>query len=71
MLIWVYIQEENYLGAFTQAKALDKRVKEYGDRLMALGHLSAENKDYETAIKCYQYVISKGLDSYYYVRPKR
>ncbi|KAB2858981.1 MAG: tetratricopeptide repeat protein [Flavobacteriales bacterium] len=70
MLIWVYIQEENYLGAFTQAKALDKRFKEYGDRLMALGHLSAENKDYETAIKCYQYVISKGLDSYYYVSAK-
>lgn len=70
MLIWVYIQEENYLGAFTQAKALDKRFKEYGDRLMALGHLSTENKDYETAIKCYQYVISKGLDSYYYVSAK-
>ncbi|HRP59544.1 MAG TPA: tetratricopeptide repeat protein [Vicingus sp.] len=70
MLIWVYIQEENYLGAFTQAKALDKRFKEYGDRLMALGPLSTENKDYETAIKCYQYVISKGLDSYYYVSAK-
>ncbi|MCB9174327.1 MAG: hypothetical protein H6589_06940 [Flavobacteriales bacterium] len=70
MLIWVYIQEENYAGAFIQAKAMDKRFKEYGDRLMALGQLASENKDYETAIKCYQHVIGKGNESYYYVNAK-
>lgn len=70
MLIWVYIQEENYAGAFIQAKAMDKRFKEYGDRLMALGQLANENKDYETAIKCYQHVIGKGNESYYYVNAK-
>lgn len=70
MLIWVYIQENNFLGAFIQAKVLDKRFKEFGDRVMALGTLSAENKDYETAIKCYQYVIGKGNESYYYVSAK-
>lgn len=70
MLIWVYVQENNFFGAFVQAKALDKRFKEFGDRIIALGTLSIENKDYETAIKCYQYVISKGNDSYYYVSAK-
>lgn len=70
MLIWVYIQENNFLGAFIQAKSLDKRFKEFGDRIIALGTLSVENKDYETAIKCYQYVIGKGTDSYYYVNAK-
>ena len=70
LLIWVYIQENNFFGAFVQAKALDKRFKEFGDRVMALGTLSAENKDYETAIKCYQYVIGKGNESYYYVSAK-
>jgi len=70
MLIWVYIQESNYNGALIQAKALDKRFKEFGQRIIALAELSAENKDYETAIKCYQYVINKGADGYYYISAK-
>ncbi|MCC7331421.1 MAG: hypothetical protein IT232_02335 [Flavobacteriales bacterium] len=70
MLIWNYLQEENFSAAFLHAKALDKRFKEFGDRIMALGALSLEHKDYETAIKCYQYVIEKGNDSFYYVSAK-
>jgi tetratricopeptide (TPR) repeat protein len=70
MLIWVYIQEENYKGAMIQAKALDKRFKEQGDRLMALAQLSASNDDYETAINSYQYVIGKGADNYNYISAK-
>jgi predicted Zn-dependent protease len=70
MLIWVYIQEENFSGALIQAKALDKRQKESGKRIVALAELSLENKDYETAIKCYQYVIDKGADNYYYISSK-
>ncbi|MCB0410194.1 MAG: tetratricopeptide repeat protein [Flavobacteriales bacterium] len=70
MLIWVYIQEENFNGAFIQAKALDKRFKEYGQRLTALAELCLENKDYETAVKCYQYVIEKGPDNFYYISAK-
>jgi tetratricopeptide (TPR) repeat protein len=70
MLIWVYIQEENYKGAMIQAKALDKRFKEQGDRLMALAQLSSSNGDYETAINSYQYVIDKGSDSYNYISAK-
>lgn len=70
MLIWVYIQEENFNGAFIQAKALDKRMKEKGDRMMALARLSESNKDYVTSIKSYQYVISKGSDNYNYITAK-
>lgn len=70
MLIWVYIQEKNFNGAFIQAKAMDKRYKESGKRIDALAALSSENKDYETAIKCYQYLIEKGPDSYYYITSK-
>jgi len=70
MLIWVYIQEKNFKGAFIQAKALDKRKKELGKRIVSLAELSIENKDYETAIKCYQYVIEKGDENYYYLSSK-
>jgi tetratricopeptide (TPR) repeat protein len=70
MLIWVYIQEKNFSGAFIQAKALDRRHKESGKRLAALAKLSSENKDYETAIKCYKYLLTKGDESYYYITSK-
>lgn len=70
MLIWVYIQEKNFAGAFIQAKALDKRQKEMGKRIMALANLSVENKAYETAIKCYEYIIEKGDENYYYIGAK-
>lgn len=70
MLIWVYIQEKNFAAAFIQSKALDKRQKEMGKRIMALANLSVENKDYETAIKCYNYVIEKGDENYYYISAK-
>jgi len=70
MLIWVYIQEKNYNGAFIQAKALDKRNKEHGNRVIALAKLAMANKDYNVAIQCYQYVIDKGIDNYYYISSK-
>lgn len=70
MLIWVYIQENNFSGAFIQAKAIDRRRKESGKRIESLAKLSTENKDYETAIKCYKYLITKGSDSYYYITSK-
>ncbi len=70
MLIWVYIQEKNFNGAFIQAKALDKRQKELGKRIDALARLSSENKDYKTAIKCYEYLINKGPTGFYYLSSK-
>ena len=70
MLIWVYIQNKNFGGAFIQAKAIDKREKELGKRIHALANLCLENKDYKNAIKCYQYLIDKGPENYYYLSSK-
>ena len=70
MLIWVFIQENNYEGAFIQAKALDKRNKEDGNRLIALARLAFANKDFEVAIKSYQYVIDKGPSQLLYIKSK-
>ena len=67
LLIWFFIQEKNFNGAFVQSKALDKRLREGGERLMSLGQLCVTNEDYETAAKCYQYVIEKGKENYFYI----
>jgi tetratricopeptide (TPR) repeat protein len=66
LLEWMQIQQKDFAGAFIQAKALDKRKKEEGGRLMGLAQLCTDNDDYNIAVKAYEYVISKGADNYLY-----
>ncbi|MFM2207486.1 MAG: hypothetical protein RL213_1461 [Bacteroidota bacterium] len=67
MLIWLFVQQKEFESAVIQAKALDKRLKEDGSRLMDLGAMATANQQYETAIGCYQYVIAKGTESPHYI----
>lgn len=60
MLIWLFIQQKDFDSAFIQAKALDKREREDGSRLMSIGSMAVSNLNYDVAIKCFQYVIDKG-----------
>ncbi len=70
LLIWIYLQEKNFSKAFFQTKAIDKRNKEEGGRLISLGELAYNNKDYETSISCYQYVLDLGEDKANYLQAK-
>jgi tetratricopeptide (TPR) repeat protein len=60
MLIWLFIQNQNFSGAFIQAQALDKRVQGDGSRVMELGLVCVENKSYDIARKCFDYIIALG-----------
>jgi len=66
LLIWMQIQQRDWEGAFVQSKALDKRKKEQGNRVMGLAQLFAQNEAYDMAIKAYQYVIAKGPEIFFY-----
>jgi tetratricopeptide (TPR) repeat protein len=66
MLIWLYIQRKDLTSALVQSKAMDKRFKENGQRLMALGDIAITNKDWGTARKCYDYVLALGADKPWY-----
>ncbi len=70
LLIWMQIQQKDWEGAYIQAKALDKRKKEEGNRVMALAQLFAQNDAYDVAIKAYNYVIAKGPEVYYYTNAR-
>ena len=65
-LIFIQNQQKDFEGSFTQTKALDKRKKEDGTRLMDLAKLCVSNNNYDVAERCYQYVISKGIANPYY-----
>lgn len=60
LLIWVYTQEKDFEAAYVQTKALDKRMKEDGTRLMSLASTAESNGDLDVAKRCYEYVIQKG-----------
>ena len=65
-LIFIQNQQKDFEGSFTQTKALDKRKKEDGTRLMDLAKLCVSNANYDVAERCYQYVILKGNTNPYY-----
>lgn len=66
MLIWLLIQSRNFNSALLQAQALDKRLGEQGRRVLELGQMCVENKEFETARKSFKYVTLLGEDKMYY-----
>ncbi len=67
LLYWLFLQEKDFESAYIQAKGLDKRLGEQGQRLIGLGKTCVSNLDYLTAEKCFQYVVDKGVSSVNYI----
>ncbi len=63
LLIWLFVQKKDFESALNQTKALDKRLKEDGRRVMELARTCMSNEQFETGQKAYQYVIEKGPKS--------
>ena len=66
LLIWFFLQERKFSSALTHAKALDKRNKENGSKIISLAKICTQNKEYDVAVKAYNYLIKKNDHSYYY-----
>lgn len=71
LLMWHFSQEKKFGQALAQAKALDRRNREDGARVVSMGHICKANGAYDKAIEAYQYVIKKGRDNYYYLSCKK
>ncbi|OKL40775.1 tetratricopeptide repeat protein [Pontibacter flavimaris] len=67
MLIWLYIQRKDFYSALLQARAVDKRTRTGGTRVMELGTISLKNNDYEGAIEAFQYIVEEYPDGPYYL----
>jgi tetratricopeptide (TPR) repeat protein len=65
-LIFIQKQQQDFDGAFVQSRALDKRLKEDGQRVYDLAKICVSNKQWETAKRCYDYIIEKGPNNMYY-----
>jgi tetratricopeptide (TPR) repeat protein len=57
LLLWLQVQRRDFTGALVQAKALDRRGRTEGSRVMDIAAIAQQNKDYESAIEGYGYVL--------------
>lgn len=69
-LIWQYLQQQEYEMALRQLIAQDKRIKDDCFILYNSANTFLENKAYTTAIKAFEYLISKGQDQPYFLQAK-
>lgn len=71
LLIWFFQQKGDMNAAFNQVKALDKRKREDGRRMMEFGYLCKSNENYDLAARSFEYVLTeKGKDGLYYFDAK-
>jgi len=70
MLLWYSIQKKDFSLALIQAKSLDRRYNEEGERVFQLAGIIASNKDYSNAIKAYNYIIKMGDENFLYLSSK-
>lgn len=66
MLVWMLVKQNRFDAALVHVKAIDKRNREDGSRVMNLARTSLENYQYKTAIDAFSYVVEKGQVNYYY-----
>ncbi|WP_412466326.1 tetratricopeptide repeat protein [Pedobacter sp. KLB.chiD] len=70
LLTWNYIQQQEFDMALRQLIAYDKRTKADGGTLFNAIYTFVDNGAYETAIKAYDYLLTKGKDNPYYLPSK-
>jgi tetratricopeptide (TPR) repeat protein len=66
LLIWLFIQDKNFTAATRQAISLDKRTGQEDGNIFAMANVSATNKDFDEAVKAYDYLVGKGKKGEYY-----
>ncbi|MEL0643734.1 tetratricopeptide repeat protein [Olleya sp. Ti.3.14] len=62
MLSWLFIQQKDYNKAFAQEKAIYKRQMQSLDRLVELGLIAENQKQYDDAIAVFNFIIQNTQD---------
>ncbi len=66
LLIWLFTNQKDFESALIQAKALDKRNKEEGFRIIQLSKTALREEDFQAAIIGYEYILEKGEENGYF-----
>lgn len=66
LVSWLFIQKNDYSGAFKELTTLDQNIDEQGKRLIPFAQEITQDGEYETALKSYDYVIGLGHEKPFY-----
>ncbi|HZF99882.1 MAG TPA: tetratricopeptide repeat protein, partial [Chitinophagales bacterium] len=67
LLVWFFTQRKDFENALVQAKAIDRRAKEDGNRVYQLAQAAFEEGQYDLANDAFQYVVDKGANTPLYM----
>ena len=71
ILQWTFINQKDYKKALRQARALDRKLNENGARVNEIAKVAMQDKDYDTAIEGFKYIVdNKSVNSSYYLEAK-
>ncbi|MEO6849366.1 MAG: hypothetical protein ABI166_02010, partial [Mucilaginibacter sp.] len=70
LLTWQFLQQKQFDQALNQALALSRRQNDDGSGIFDLCQTFISNEAYETAIRGYEYIISKGKENQLYITAK-
>ncbi|BDD07575.1 hypothetical protein FUAX_00070 [Fulvitalea axinellae] len=71
LLVWTYLQQKNFFGAFVQARSLEKRFNGRGERIYEIARIALANDEHETASEMYAYIVKNFPDSPYYAMARK
>jgi tetratricopeptide (TPR) repeat protein len=67
MLVWMYMNMDDFDMAYIQARSIDINFGSDGRRIMELARSAAQQEEFDVAIKAYQYLMDRGPDLDIYV----
>jgi tetratricopeptide (TPR) repeat protein len=70
LLVWYYIQQKDFYGAFVQGRSIDIAKRERGYGLFKIANIASSNKSYEHAIEILEYTCEKYYQQEIYVKAK-
>jgi tetratricopeptide (TPR) repeat protein len=71
ILIWHFVQQKEFARAFTQARALDRRLNLGGKKIFELAGMAYQNEQFKDAAKMYQYIMNEYPAGEYYPYARR
>ncbi len=58
LLVWTFTNRKDYKNALRQAKALDRKTGNKGDKVYNIAQAAEQDKDFDTAIAGYDYLVT-------------
>lgn len=70
LMLWFSIQQGDFESAYLQSVALDRRLNENGNKVFSIAQLSMVNKNYDVAIKAFEYLIARGPENQFFLNSR-